>query len=103
MPDDAKGIAEMYRVLKKGGFAILAVPFDRNRETTYEDASITTAAERKKYFGQTDHVRIYGTDYVQRFLKPGFKQEHKDYEANIPEADKTKYVFKNQNIFLLRK
>lgn len=103
VPDDTKGISEMYRVLKKGGFAILQVPFDRNRNTTYEDASITDPAERKKHFGQTDHVRVYGTDYIERFLKPGFRLEHKDYEATIPEADKVKYVFKQQNIFLLRK
>jgi SAM-dependent methyltransferase len=101
--DDHKAISELYRVLKKGGCAILQVPYDAGREHTYEDSSITDPSERKKHFLQSDHVRIYGKDYLQRFIAPGFKIEYGNYVDTIPDEIKGKYVFKQEEIFLLRK
>lgn len=71
--DDRKAMRELRRVLAPGGWAILAVPI--GRETTFEDASITTAAERQRVFGQWDHVRIYGRDYLDRLREAGFNVE----------------------------
>ncbi len=101
--DDAKALQEIYRVLKKGGCAILQVPYEHNREHTYEDASITSPEARKQHFGQSDHVRIYGRDYINRFLAPGFSVQYADYVQSIPEQLKERYVFKKEEIFLLRK
>ncbi|MGN6568018.1 MAG: class I SAM-dependent methyltransferase [Flavipsychrobacter sp.] len=101
--DDAKGLSELYRVLKKGGFGIILVPNDRNRTVTYEDASITDPLERRKHFLQSDHVRIYGRDYIERFKAPGFKVEHEDFAKEIPNNIATRHVFKSDEIFLLRK
>jgi len=69
--DDGKALKELFRVLKKGGWAILLVPI--SVETTYEDHSIITPEERFKAFGRTDHVRRYGADYIERVQKAGFK------------------------------
>ena len=71
--DDLKAISELYRILKPGGWAILQSPIDIEREKTYEDFTIKTPAARKKAFGQEDHVRIYGRDYLLRLKKAGFK------------------------------
>ena len=71
--NDAKALKELHRVLKPGGLGIFQVPQDLQRATTYEDASIRTAAERKKHFGQYDHVRVYGQDYFDRLRKAGFE------------------------------
>jgi len=101
--DDQKAIAELYRVLKKGGFAILQVPYEKDRTTTYEDPGITTREDRRKHFGQFDHVRIYGTDFIDRFLEPGFTIEHRNFADTIPAEVKERHVFKQQEIFLLRK
>lgn len=101
--DDKKAISELYRVLKKGGVAILQVPFDKNRQHTYEDASITGHEERRKHFGQFDHVRIYGRDYIDRFVAPGFTIEQEDYANRLDDKVKQRHVFKEQTIFLLRK
>jgi len=68
--DDAKAMSEFYRVLKNGSWAILLVPIVGDK--TYEDASIVEPEERLKAFGQSDHVRIYGLDYVDRLRKAGF-------------------------------
>ncbi len=101
--DDAKALQEIYRVLKKGGYAILQVPYEQSREHTYEDASITSPEARKQHFGQSDHVRIYGRDYINRFRAPGFSVQYADYVQSIPEQLKERYVFKKEEIFLLRK
>jgi hypothetical protein len=63
IPDDSKAMKELFRVLKPGGYGIFQIPQDLNRETTFEDNTITDKAERAKIFGQYDHVRVYGRDY----------------------------------------
>ena len=69
--DDKKAMTELHRVLKKDGWAILEVPV-QNIEKTYEDNSIITAEGRLEAFGQHDHVRIYGRDYIDRLKSVGF-------------------------------
>lgn len=77
--DEYKATSEIYRILKKGGWAILQVPIDYNRDVTYEDATITDAKEREKHFGQYDHVRFHGLDYPKRLAKAGFNVVSEDY------------------------
>ena len=69
--DDHKALAEFFRVLKSGGWAMLLVPI--TAEITYEDPAIQTPEERLKAFGQEDHVRIYGPDYIDRLRNAGFE------------------------------
>lgn len=71
VPDDRRAMREFARVLKPGGWAILLVPI--SREKTYEDLSIRTPEARRIAFGQADHVRIYGNDYMDRLVESGFK------------------------------
>lgn len=70
--DDRKAMSEILRVLKADGFAILDVPIDYNRESTYEDLSITSPEARTKAFWQADHVRLYGRDFGKRLEAAGF-------------------------------
>jgi predicted SAM-dependent methyltransferase len=67
---DRKAIQELYRVLKFQGWAILMVPI--SGEKTFEDLSITDPAERKRLFGQHNHVRQYGKDFKERLEEAGF-------------------------------
>lgn len=70
VPDDKQAMKEFYRVLKKNGWAILLVPI--TSEKTYEDPTIVDLKERLEAFGQADHVRRYGPDYVDRLREAGF-------------------------------
>ena len=72
IPDDAKAMSELYRVLRPGGEAILQVPISLNLDRTYEDFSILSHEGREREFGQEDHCRIYGTDYRDRLELAGF-------------------------------
>lgn len=72
IPDDRRGMRELLRVLKPGGWAILQVPMDRARHETYEDPTIVEPEARERAFGQHDHVRVYGLDYPDRLQEAGF-------------------------------
>ena len=69
--DDRKAIQELYRVLNPNGWAIILVPIE-SKGLTYENMSITDPNERLKIFGHPEHVRNYGTDYINRLTEPGF-------------------------------
>lgn len=68
--EDIKALSELYRVLKPHGIAYLAVPMRGN--TTYENNDIVSPKERTKHFGQHDHVRYYGQDFIERVRSVGF-------------------------------
>lgn len=67
--DDQRAMTEMRRVLKHDGWALILVPITADHTT--EDPSITDPRERERVFGQRDHVRRYGRDFVQRLEHAG--------------------------------
>lgn len=71
--NDNLAIKEFHRVLKNDGWAVLLVPI--TSESTFEDSSIIDPKRRLQAFGQEDHVRRYGPDYVNRLRDAGFKVE----------------------------
>lgn len=81
--DDAKAMAELYRVMKPGGMGVFQVPQELSRDKTYEDPHITSPEDKAKHFGQYDHVRIYGRDYFDRLRKAGFKVQEVDYSKTL--------------------
>lgn len=70
--DAAQCMRELQRVMKPGGWGIMQVPLDTNREKTYEDPSITSPEEREKHFWQKDHVRLFALDYPEWLRNAGF-------------------------------
>jgi len=91
IPDDTKAMQELFRILKKGGMAILQIPQDLSREKTFEDHSITDKKERARIFGQYDHVRIYGRDYFEKLRSVGFEVIEEDYTNKIAPEFVEKY------------
>jgi predicted SAM-dependent methyltransferase len=71
--DDAAAMRELHRMLKPGGWAIVMVPLDTDCDHTYEDPSITSAADREREFRQSDHVRLYAPDIADRLTAAGFE------------------------------
>jgi SAM-dependent methyltransferase len=91
IPDDTKAMQELYRVLAPGGTAILQVPYEADRKTTFEDNTITDPKERAKIFGQYDHVRVYGMDYFEKLAEVGFTVEALNYSATLSEEEINTY------------
>jgi hypothetical protein len=73
--DDRQAMREVFRLLKPGGIAVLSVPLNPTRQTTYENPAITSAAERQAHFSAPDHVRYYGLDFADRLREAGFRVE----------------------------
>lgn len=71
--NDKQAMREFYRVLKANRWAVLNVPITSKK--TFEDSAIVDPKERLKAFGQVDHVRCYGPDYVERLRNAGFTVE----------------------------
>ena len=87
IPNDKKAMREIFRVLKNNGTAIIQVPYDKNKRETYEDDNITDPKERRRIFGQYDHVRIYGMDYFDRLRSVGFEVEAFDLTAKLSDEE----------------
>ncbi|MEO6231191.1 MAG: class I SAM-dependent methyltransferase [Ferruginibacter sp.] len=104
IPDDAKAMQELRRVLKPGGWAMLQVPLDISRATTYEDFTITKPEERELAFGQNDHVRVYGNDYKLRLEAAGFIVNQIKYTESFTANELFRYGFlKGEDIFICTK
>lgn len=88
---DKMAMAEIYRVLKPGGIAILQVPYDAKREKTFSDDSIVDPKERARIFGQYDHVRVYGMDYFKTLASIGFNVIAEDYTKQLTPLEIEKY------------
>jgi SAM-dependent methyltransferase len=74
IPDDAKAMREMLRILRAGGVALLLVPLATDGQGTDEDPSVTSPSERHRRFGQWDHVRLYDRDdFLARVAAAGFE------------------------------
>lgn len=102
--DDIQAMRELHRVLKPGGWAIIQSPMDLGRATTLEDPSITSPADREKYYWQNDHQRLYGLDYPQHLEKAGFKVSHDRFVQEMDAVRATRYALPTEEVvYLCRK
>jgi SAM-dependent methyltransferase len=70
LPNDRLAMSELRRVLKPQALLLASVPIFG--DTTFEDPSVTDPAMRLQLFGQEDHLRIYGKDFIDRLTDAGF-------------------------------
>ncbi len=94
--DDKAAISNLFKILKIEGTAIVSVPILTNNAPTFEDYSIVSPQERKKHFGQWDHVRYYGTDIANRFLDAGFKVKSVKSDSYFNYEEQIKFGVPNE-------
>lgn len=98
--NDQAALAELFRVLRRGGQLVAMVPVVEGWATSYEDPAIVTEREREAHFGLNDHVRYYGQDIRERFKKAGFDTR----EVTAFGADVVKYgLMRGEKVFLCTK
>lgn len=85
IPDEAKAIREIKRVLKKGGQAIMMTLIDLEAKETYEDGRNVTDKERLCAYGEFDLQRLHGLDFEDRLCDQGFNVKRIDYRESISE------------------
>lgn len=100
--DDTKAMKELLRILKPGSLALLQVPLKAGK--TYENPDIKTTAERLRHFGQEDHVRIYGDDFIIRLQHAGFNVNETEYANRFSETEIEQLgLWKPEKIFVCKK
>ena len=102
VPDDARALREVMRVLRPDGSAILQTPFASGLEKSLEDsAEIATDAKRIEFYGQEDHVRLYGRDLFDRIRAAGFRLDLKQHGEFLPDVDAARCgVCRDEPLFL---
>lgn len=72
IPDDRAALANIFRMVRPGGLALITVPV-RSGELPTDEEPIADPAERKRRYGSEDHVRHYGRDLTNRMTEAGFE------------------------------
>ena len=102
--DDYLALSEVYRVLRKGGYAVLQTPFSQRLKHTWMDEGINTEFLRTRYYLKDDHVRLYGQDIINRFTAVGFISRMKNHHELLAEYDEKRYgINTNEPFFLFQK
>ena len=78
--DDRAALAEIFRVLRPGGLALLTAPVIEGWDQTYEDPADTTREARLLHYGDATHLRFYGRDIRDRIRAAGL--ELSEYTAH---------------------
>ncbi|CAL1240646.1 methyltransferase domain-containing protein [Candidatus Methylocalor cossyra] len=91
VPDDRRAMAELYRVLRPGGQAVLQTPFSNLLAHTFEDPAIDTDSLRWRYYGQEDHVRLFGRDLFSKLQAAGFRLDLKRHADHFTPEETRRY------------
>ncbi|MEN9440272.1 MAG: hypothetical protein RLZ33_348 [Bacteroidota bacterium] len=99
--DAIRCMSELHRVMKPGGWGIMQVPQDHNREITLEDPTITSPEDREKYYWQKDHVRLFGQDYPKWLEKAGFRVTVFDKESKYDQKKIERFRLQKEEILYI--
>lgn len=99
-----RALAEIRRVLKPGGFAILQTPYSGKLHRTWEDQGVDTPSARLQAYGQEDHVRLFGRDIFEQIAASGFENLVRRHSELLADVDPVIMgVNSDEPFFLFRK
>ncbi len=101
--DDRLAMRELHRIMRSGGWGIILAPVEPDRAETFEDDTITDPKERTAIFGQYDHRRIYGRDYICRLREAGFEAQAINFYDTLTTEEQSRYAIGNDPIYVVRK
>ena len=70
--DYKKALKELHRILKPAGTLLISVPTLYKYDDTFEDFNADNPTKRKIYYGQDDHLRIFGKNFAEYLSAAGF-------------------------------
>ncbi|QCP47743.1 methyltransferase domain-containing protein [Trinickia violacea] len=87
----AAALAEFNRCLAPGGHLVAQTPYSPVLRNTFELTKPVDEAFATNYFGQNDHVRMFGADLVDHFRNAGFKGDLYPHTTVLGEVDPDTY------------
>lgn len=100
--DDGAAIAELARVLRPGGRAVIMVPFDAEGPTR-DGAGIADPVERMRRFGHPYHHRVNGRDFAGRLVAAGLPAEIVDSGRLLSPHRRRRFRVNRNHLFDCRK
>lgn len=70
--DPQRALREFYRCLVPDGLLIAQTPYSSRLKTTFEIDGPVSAEFAQRFYGQEDHVRLFGNDIEHHFHAAGF-------------------------------
>ena len=89
--DYIKALHEIKRVLQFGGNAILQTPFSSIMYNNFEDPLLNTDELRLKYYGQEDHLRVFGLRIFDDLISTGLKVYKLSHDQILKSYDYKRY------------
>jgi SAM-dependent methyltransferase len=99
--DDRVALSEMHRVLRPAGCAVLQTPYSNFLARTFTDPAIDSDELRLRYYGQADHVRLFGRDLFDRMRQAGLTPHIETHESHLSELDPVYYGVNRAEALLL--
>ena len=83
----ARALAEFARCLAPGGMLIAQTPYAPHLTHTFELDGQTTPEFRTLFYGQADHVRLFGRDIARYFREAGLRGDLLAHEQLLGDMD----------------
>lgn len=100
--NESEAVREIIRVLKPSGTIIMSFPICLDM-VTQEDENVISDNDRLQLYGQVDHVRLYGNDFLTRFKNYGLNIEVYSPVNCMANQDIEKYGFIRDDMLLMCK
>ncbi|MBC3541265.1 class I SAM-dependent methyltransferase [Rufibacter sediminis] len=100
VPNDAKALQELRRVLKPTGQLLLQARLHPHAHTV-EQPNAITPQQRLQAYGQADRFRNYGQDFGQRVAAQGFSVEKVEYALTRTPEEQTRLGLGNGELIFV--
>jgi glycosyltransferase involved in cell wall biosynthesis len=80
-------LREVRRILKPGGRFVCQTPYASRLTHAFEEPLLTSASDRFFFYGQEDHVRLFGLDIGRVIASAGFVGRLAPHAELLPDVD----------------
>lgn len=84
-------LSEFYRILRPNGYLVAQTPYAPSLLRTFELAEPQSPERADFFYGQSDHVRLYGRDIIDYFRNAGFAGELFPHDKILPDVEAAEF------------